>query len=145
MNCLYLIFIANSWGTEDTRSRINLTSSTFSRLQSCLWSWREISLRTKGRVYQAVVRSILFYGCKMSPARVADERVLAFFDNNSIRRILNVRRRDCVPTTVLWRSLCFTSKPAQLIQRRPRCFSHVAIGSDGELTNYRPFPTPPRT
>ncbi len=59
---------------------------------------REISLRTKGRVYQAVVRSIFLYGCEAWPIRVADERMLEVFDNDSIRRILRVRRRDCVPS-----------------------------------------------
>ncbi len=47
------MFIANGESTEEIRSRINLARSAFSRLQSCLWSRREISLRTKGRVYQA--------------------------------------------------------------------------------------------
>ncbi len=41
------MFVANGQGTEKIRSRINLARSTFSRLQSCLWSRREISLRTK--------------------------------------------------------------------------------------------------
>ncbi len=61
---LGLMFVANSRGTEEIRGRINLARSAFSRLQSCLWPRREISLRTKGRVYQAVVRSILLYGCE---------------------------------------------------------------------------------
>ncbi len=51
-------FDANGQGTEEIRSRINLARSAFSRLQFCLWSRREISLRTKGRVYQAVGCSI---------------------------------------------------------------------------------------
>ncbi len=38
-------------------SWIKLARSAFSRLQFCLWSRREISLRTKSRVYQAVVTS----------------------------------------------------------------------------------------
>ncbi len=50
------MFVANGQDTEEIRSRINLARSAFSRLQSCLWSRREIPLRTKGRVYQAVVR-----------------------------------------------------------------------------------------
>ncbi len=61
------IFVANGQGTEEVRSRINLARSTFSRLQFCLWSRREISLTTKGRVYQAVVRSILLYSREMWP------------------------------------------------------------------------------
>ncbi len=67
------MLITNGQGTEEIRSRINLARSAFSfRLQSCLWPRREISLRTKTRVYQAVVRSILFYSCETWPARVAD-------------------------------------------------------------------------
>ncbi len=69
------MFVANGQGTEEIRSRINLARSAFSSLQSCLWSRREISLRTKGRVYQTVVRSILLYGCEIWPVRVADERM----------------------------------------------------------------------
>ncbi len=78
-NYLGAMFVANGQGTEEIRSRINLARSAFSRLQSCLWSRREISLRTKGRVYQAVVRSILLYGCETWPVRVAGEMMLEVF------------------------------------------------------------------
>ncbi len=40
------MFIANGQGTEEIRRRINLVRSEFSRLQSCLWSRHEISVRT---------------------------------------------------------------------------------------------------
>ncbi len=58
------MFVANGQGAGEIRSRITLASSAFPRLQSYLWSRREISLRTKSRVYQAVVRSILLHGCE---------------------------------------------------------------------------------
>ncbi len=58
------IFIANDQGAKETRSRINLARFAFSDLQSCLWSRREMTLRTKGRVYQAVVRWLLRNGCE---------------------------------------------------------------------------------
>ncbi len=41
---------ANGQGTEEIRSRITLGDFAFPRLQSRLWSRREISLRKKGRV-----------------------------------------------------------------------------------------------
>ncbi len=81
------MFDANGQGTEGIRGRMNLARFAFSRLQICLWSRREISLHTKGWVYQAVVRSILLYGCETWPVRVADERMLEVFDNGSICRI----------------------------------------------------------
>ncbi len=52
------MFVANGQSTEEIRSRIKPARSAFSRMQSCLWSRREISLRKKGRVYQTVMRSI---------------------------------------------------------------------------------------
>ncbi len=41
--CFSFIFTANAQSTEEIRSRINFARSTFSRLQSCLCSRREIS------------------------------------------------------------------------------------------------------
>ncbi len=96
-------FIANGQGTEEIRSSINLARPTFSRLQSCIWSRHETSLRTKFRVYQAVVWLILLYGCE-----------------TWVRSILHVRRRDCVPTAELRCHLRPAYTPAQLFQRRFR-------------------------
>ncbi len=64
---------------------------------------------------RAVVCSILFYDYETWPVRVIAERMLAVFDNNNIRRILHVRRRDCVPSEELWRRSHFTSILAQLV------------------------------
>ncbi len=80
--CFGSMFVANGQGTEEIRRRINLARSAFSGLQSCPWSRREISLRTKGEVYQTEVRLILLYGCETWPVRVADERMLEVFDND---------------------------------------------------------------
>ncbi len=91
------------------------------------------------------MRSILFFGCETWPVRVADERLLEVFDNDSIRRILRVRRTDCVPSVELRRRLSLTSIPALLVQRRLRWFGHAARRLEGELIKDLLLPTPPRT
>ncbi len=91
------------------------------------------------------MRSILLYSCETWPVRVADERMLQVFDNDSIRRILRVRRRDCVPSVELRRRLRFTSIPALLVQRRFRWFRHATRRPECELINDILLPTPPRT
>ncbi len=96
------------------------------------------------KFYQAVVHSILLYGCEICPVRVADERVLEVFDNDSIRRILRVRRKNCVPSVELHRRLCLTSIPALLVHRRLRWFGHAAGRPEGELIKGLLLPTPPR-
>ncbi len=84
-------------------------------------------------------------GCETWPVRVADERMLEVFDNDSIRRILRVRRRDCVPSVELRRRLSLTSIPALLVQSRLRWFGHAARRPEGELIKDLLLPTPPRT
>ncbi len=138
------MFVANGQGTEEIRSRINLDRSVFSRLQSCLWSRREISLRTKGRVYQTVVRSILHHGCETGTVRVADEKMLEFFDNDNGCRVVRVMRGDCVSSVELRRRLCLTSISALLVQRRLRWFGHAARRPEGALIKDLLLPTPPR-
>ncbi len=71
--------------------------------------------------------------------------MLAMFDNASIRRILRVRPRDCVPSVELRRRLSLTSIPALLMQRRLRWFGHAERRPEGELIKNLLLPTPPRT
>ncbi len=71
--------------------------------------------------------------------------MLEVFDNDSIRRILRVRRRNCVPSVELRRRLSLTSIPALLVQRRFRWFGHAARRPEGELIKDLLLPTPPRT
>ncbi len=93
-----------------------------------------------------MLRQILLNGCAIWTLRVADERVLEVFQNDSsIRRILRVRRRNCVPSVGLRRRLCRKSLPTLLVQRRLRWFSHTVRCSDGELIKDLLLPTPPRT
>ncbi len=139
LKSLGTMVVANGQGTEEIRNRIDLAHSAFSRLQLCFWS------RRKGRVYQAEVRSILLYGCETWPARVADERMLEVFDNDSINHIICIRRRDCVPSVELRHRLCITSILVLLVQRRLRWFCHAARRPEGELIKDFFLPTPPRT
>ncbi len=74
--------------------------------------------------------------------REANERILGIFDNGSIRRILHVRRGDCVPSVELRRNLCLTSIPALLTQSR---FGQAERHPDSELITNLLLSTPRRT
>ncbi len=51
--------------------------------------------------------------------------MLEVFDNDSIHRILRVRRRDCVPSKELRRRLSLTRIPALLVKRRLRLLGEL--------------------
>ncbi len=101
---------------------------------------REISLHTKGRVYQAVVRSILLYGCETRPVRVADESMLEVFPPHSTRkaqRLCDIRGTVAPPLPYKF--------PTLLLQRKLRWFGHAARRPDGELIKGLLLPTSPHT
>ncbi len=75
---------------------INLARATFNRLHTTLWSRHEISRRTKGHIYESVVRTILFKGCETWPLRVEDQSCLEVFSNDCLRCILGRCRLDRV-------------------------------------------------
>ncbi len=104
-------------------------------------------MRIKDRAYPSEQSSIIYkpLGCETWHVRVADERMLEVFDNDSIRRILRVRRRDCVLSVELRRRLSLTSIPALLVQKRLRWFGHTARRPEGELIKDLLLPTPPCT
>ncbi len=106
VNCVFsavartLIYIPGGlYQAEESRIRINLALSAFSRLKPCFRS-----RCTKSWIYQVMVRSIPLNGCETWPARLAAEMMM----NDSIGRILHVRRPR------------LTNKPEQLAHRSLR-------------------------
>ncbi len=64
---------------------------------------------------------------------MADERMLAVFDNDNIRRSLHLKRRDCVPKGKVLDHLWLTGIPVQLVKTRFRWFGHAVRRPVGEL------------
>ncbi len=58
--------------------------------------------------------------------------MLEVFDNDSIRRVLRVRQKDCVPSVEVRCHLYLTSILALLVQRRLFWLGHAARRPDGE-------------
>ena len=68
----------NGQSADDVSIRISKAHSAFSRLQRGLWSRNEICLSTKIRIYQALVRSILLYGCETWAMCVSDTHMMMY-------------------------------------------------------------------
>ena len=122
-------------GAAEVDRRIGAARSTFVRLKRSEWGRREISTATKGRTYQAIVRTILLYGCETWPLRAVDLRKLDVFDNDCLRYILRCRR-IYVPTTILRDRLNLRSLPPVLLQSRLRWFGHASRRPEGELIRH---------
>lgn len=74
---------------DDISQRITKARLAFTNLKH-LWRRRDVSLKLKGRVYNATVRAALLYVCETWPARSEDLRRLSTFDNRCLRSIARV-------------------------------------------------------
>ena len=74
---------------EELRTRTGRASATFGQLFKI---WRsKISLKTKLRIYNAVVISTLLYGSETWATTISEEKRLDVFDNRCLRRILGIK------------------------------------------------------
>ena len=80
---------SNANVVDEITAQITKARQVFGKLQH-LWRQRTISLRVKGRIYQAAVRSVLLYGSETWPVRSEDIRRLATFDHRCLRNIAGV-------------------------------------------------------
>ena len=120
---------------DEIKTRINHGRAAFVRLKKALWMRREISMKTKARVYQAAVRSVLLYGCETWPLREEDIRQLEVFDHWCLRRILRVNWRDRISNADVRRRFCDILQLRTTIRRRRlQWFGHVLRKPDDELT-----------
>jgi Reverse transcriptase (RNA-dependent DNA polymerase)/Domain of unknown function (DUF6451) len=101
---------------EDVRARIRKAEAAFAQLRN-IWSSKIIHWKTKVRIFNSNVKSVLLYACETWP--VTDEitrRIQGF-----INRKLRIIRRDFWPhrmtTEELWES-CHQIKPAHEVKKR---------------------------
>ncbi len=97
-------------------------SNAFGRLRKTVWEWREISLRTRMKVYTSVALTTLLHVCETCTIYRRHEKQhqqkLQQFNHGCLRNILNIWWRDKFPNTkVLERAglpRVFTMRKAQI-------------------------------
>ena len=117
----------------DISARINLARAVFSQLYKALWRRRDVRLQTKSRIYHAVVRSVLLYGCEAWQLRVEDLRRLQVFEHSCLRRILGVRLTDRLRNEELRRRCGLSTLSATVQERRLRWFGHALRKNANDL------------
>lgn len=106
--------------------RIGKAWAAFQGLRQALWNRHDVSLRTKLRVFNTSVMSILLYACETWPLRVEDVRSLNAFHHRCLRAILRVRYQDHITNDTV-RSRCGDTRPVSVTikERRLRWLGHV--------------------
>ena len=99
--CLGSVFTSDNTLDAEISHRLSRAGGAFASLRGVLWHNRRISLRTKCRVFSAVVLTTLLYGADSWAIRQPQLARLEVFQNNCLRALCGVSRLVHTPISVL--------------------------------------------
>ncbi|RXN30979.1 endonuclease-reverse transcriptase [Labeo rohita] len=99
----YLGSIVNKQGrtNADVKARIGKAMTAFLQLKN-IWSSRDLSFKTKIRVFNTNVKSVLLYGSETWRTTVTTIKMIQTFINTCLRRILQIRWPNTIGNQELW-------------------------------------------
>lgn len=140
---IYLGSVISNDGSckEDLQNRIAKGQSVFSQLRK-VWENRKIRLRTKLRIFEATVISVVRYGSETWALRRKEEDILDVFQRNCLRTILGIRRRDNVSNETLYERSGSNPLSKVIAGERLRWLGHVLRMTDERLPRLLLFGKP---
>ncbi|XP_010764526.1 uncharacterized protein [Notothenia coriiceps] len=118
---------------KEIQTRIGKAATSFSRLRSRAWSNKYLTERTKTRIYQCCVVSVLLYGSEAWSTYARHERELNAFHMRCLRNILGITWRDKVTNEAVLARTGSKSMFPTLKVRRLRWLGHLRRMPDGRL------------
>ncbi len=92
---------------------------------SKVWRATNIRTKTKIKIFNANVKSILLYGCESWSLTKKLENKLQVFVNNCLRRILNIFWPQVISNVELWKQTNQSPVPAQIKNRKFKWLGHT--------------------
>jgi hypothetical protein len=110
----------------DVKRRIGLASAVMGRLGK-LWKSKNISIKTKVKMYETLVVPVLVYGAECWCLKKEDEHRINVAEMNWLRRLLKVTRWDRIRNDVIRERLGQQETVVNKIcKRRLKWFGHVS-------------------
>ena len=121
-------------GTEaDIKSRIGKARTAFLALNK-IWKDRKLSMRTKLRLFNSNVKSVLLYGSETWAATQTCIKRLQTFINGCLRRILRIRWTDKVRNEEVWKRTEQEATQTEVGRRRWRWIGHTLRKTNSNIT-----------
>ena len=114
-------------------TRLAKASSSFGRLRNTVWERKGLNIKTKLKVYRAVVLTSLLYACETWTTYARHERILNRFHINSLKKILHVTWEDKIPDTEILDRTGLPSIQTLLRKNKVRWAGHVTRMGDDRI------------
>ena len=109
---------------KDVKIRIGKARTAFNMMGS-IWKARNITLKTKIRLFNSNVKTILLYGAETWKTTKNLLHKLQVFINNCLRRILNIRWPEKISNKDLWEKTNQSPVDEELKKRKWRWIGHT--------------------
>uniref|UniRef100_A0AAV2LFI9 Rho-GAP domain-containing protein n=1 Tax=Knipowitschia caucasica TaxID=637954 RepID=A0AAV2LFI9_KNICA len=131
----YLGSILDKYGgtDEDVRTRIGKARTAFQQLKN-IWGSSTISITTKIRLFNTIVKPILLYGAETWRTTVVTIKRIQVFINSCLRKILKIRWPEKISNEELWTKTNQQPVDEAILQRRWRWIGHTLRKSASSIT-----------
>ena len=112
-------------GTDaDVRTRIGKARTAYLQLRN-IWSTKVVSIRTKIRLFNSNIKSVLLYGAETWRTTKNTTRKVQTFVNSCLRRILHIHWPNTISNADLWRHTNQLPAEDEIRRRRWRWIGHT--------------------
>ena len=116
----------------DVSRRINQARAAFGKLSS-IWRSKIISLRTKLKLFESNVKSVLLYACETWKVTASIMKKLQTYTNRCLRRILNIRWPNIISNNTLWQRTNQIPIQDEIRKRKWRWIGHTLRKENKEI------------
>ena len=109
---------------EDIRSRLSKARAQFNRLRK-IWNSSVFSIKTKVRLFNTLVISVLTYGCETWKMNEGDKKKLDTFQNTCLRKIMRIRWPRKITNKELHEKTRTTEMNKVITKRRWTWIGHI--------------------
>ena len=110
--------------SADIKTRIDKANASFAMLKT-IWKSNKYSERTKLRIYNSNVKSVLLYGAECWKNNVADMKKLDVFHNKSLRRICKIYWPEVISNKNLYKRTNSQPVSTDIKHKRLSWLGHV--------------------
>ena len=108
----------------EVKSRIGKAQSVFTSLNK-IWRTKDISLKTKLRIFNSNVKAVLLYGCETWNASLTCIKRIQVFVNKCLRKLLRIKWADKCTNEEVWRRTSQRPVADEVGRRRWRWIGHT--------------------
>ena len=117
----------------EVSNRIAKACASFGRLRAKAWDRKGITLKTKLKVYRAVVLRSLLHACETWTTYVRHEKILNRFHINCLKKLLHVTWKDKIPDTEILERTDLPCVQTEVRKNRIRWAGHVRRMPDNRI------------